>query len=128
MQGKIIRISTDSPATVLEKILSHCPNDIEIIVDGKILSRAELSENMNARSDPEDIGGIRDFEIRHKGRKLYFFKDGPRDIWAAPSEIEFIKKLQNANLLNYGILSALPSKHVLLPFIRKKKKNESSRN
>jgi hypothetical protein len=101
---KLIVITTARYSALFTQILRTYSEDSQIKIDGLVYCGHDISKLLSEWCTNEQIKRTLNFELQQHGQPLFGFHDHPRELWAAISELPFIKQLQKERLIRYRVL------------------------
>ena len=101
---EIIAIETDRYSTLIKRIFDEYNENVEIIIDGVCYKETAIPELLDWWCKNEIIMKTRDFVVRRDGVDIFGFHDMPDDFLAAVSELDFVAKLADENIVRYRVI------------------------
>lgn len=101
---KVIGIDTTKYSSVFRAILTEYRADISVFIDGRVYDESENEDLLSTWCTNRKIMGTRDFRLSQGGRELFSFHDSPEGLVAAYSELAFVERLKNQNIVRYCFL------------------------
>lgn len=101
---RIIGLKTNRPSAVVRRLLMAHPDDVEVRVDRKLYTKADLPWLIDEWCINSNIRKAIDFEIRRGGRAVFGFHDSVSELWADETERDLVERLVEEKLVKIDAL------------------------
>jgi hypothetical protein len=99
----MIWITTSKHSTLFRRIFAAYHSGVEVRIDGRSYGEGDLGELSSRWCTNRAIRGTRDFTLLRGGKELFSFHDGPTHLWAAHSELRFVRELREDRIVRYRV-------------------------
>ena len=104
MEESLIWVKTRRYSRVLEAILREYGPGAVVRIDGVTYAGPGVATLLHTWCTNRSITNTINFELIRDGTTLFGFHDHPRDLWAAPSERQFVERLHREGLASHRVL------------------------
>ena len=117
---RIVAVETTRHSALLKRILNEYRSGVEIHIDDRCYGDGDIAALMSTWCTNREIRGTRDFRLLRAGRLLFSFHDGPENLFAAHSELAFVRALRDEKIIRYRVLRFNPNPPPLLTWLARR--------
>lgn len=100
---RLISIETKKFKTFFKLLAEEYREDVDVEIDGRKYTEKDYDWLISNWCTKKALKRTINFTMKKDGKKIFGFHDSPDEMWAAFSELDFIKRLRRDGILKYWI-------------------------
>ncbi len=100
MKNRLLTVRTTRYSEFFRRLFKDTGGDSVATIDGRNYLSADFPHLTDTWCTNAKIKATQDFRLKKGGNELFGFHDGPLDIWAASSELPFLKRLADEKVIH----------------------------
>ena len=103
MKLQLISIETKRYSEFFRRLFEEYAANSHVIIDGKTFDGSDFTKLKEDWGANEQIKRTRDFKLIRGRVELFGFHDSPNELWAAMSEVSFVKRMAEEKIVRYKL-------------------------